>query len=66
MYKHPLQPGAYVPCLPCGRLFVVVDDGLEPCLLSLEPAELRQVFDDLVAAWFARDRRRHAGQPIAA
>jgi len=58
VWKYPLALDAYVPCLPCGRLFVVTDDGLEPVLLSLESRELQLVFDDLLAAWFQLEQRR--------
>jgi hypothetical protein len=62
VWKHPLELDAYVPCLPCGRLFMVTDTGLEPVLLSLESPELRHVFDDLVAAWFSLEQRRQSTQ----
>jgi hypothetical protein len=62
-YKYPLLVDAYVPCLPCGRLWHVPvdDDGamdLEPVLLSLEAPELQRAFDELVESWFALQRQR--------
>ena len=57
-WSTPLTIGAYVPCLPCAVLYVVVDDGLERVLLSLEPPELRRVFDELVQAWFGLQQRQ--------
>lgn len=66
-WKDALGPDVYVPCLPCGRLFITTDDGVESVLLSLEPVELRRVFDELVQAWFSLERRRRSNpQQVAA
>lgn len=55
-WKAPLEPGAYVACFRCARLYVVEpDDALTPVLLRLEAPELQLVFDELLAAWWARN-----------
>lgn len=55
-WRTPLQPGAYIACFRCARLYVVEpDDQLTPVLLKLEAPELQLVFDDLLAAWWARN-----------
>lgn len=54
-WRWPLEPESYVPCLRCAVLYAVTEEGLERVLLSLEAPEIRQVFDELVAAWWSRD-----------
>lgn len=54
-WRTPLQPGTYVGCYRCARLFVVEDDdSLSPVLLLLEAPELQPLFDDLVRTWWSR------------
>lgn len=51
-----LQPGTYVPCVECARLYVVDDDPREqliPVVLAYEPEWLQGFFHDLVAAHWA-------------
>lgn len=64
-WKTPLEPGCYVACFRCARMYQVdVDepDTLTPVLLQLEAPELQLVFNDLLAAWWAR---AGAGQQLA-
>jgi hypothetical protein len=53
-----LEIGAYVGCYRCAVLFVVIEDGLERVLLSLEAPELRRAFDELVESWWSMQQRR--------
>jgi len=59
-----LQPGAYVPCVECARLYVVdeLDGVLIPVVLASEPDFIQTVFRDLLAAFWA-SRSAHAGAP---
>jgi hypothetical protein len=58
-WKAPLQPGVYIACYPCARLYVVLEDGeLALVLLSLQAPEIRRVFDDLLQVWWAQQARR--------
>lgn len=68
-WRWPLEPETFVPCLPCGRLYAVTSDGLELAVLADADGELdlRQVFDDLLAVfWASRARPPAPGFPSTA
>jgi hypothetical protein len=54
-WSAPLQPGVYVPCVVCARLYVVdeLDGVLISVVLAHEPDFVQTIFRDLLAAFWA-------------
>lgn len=60
-WRWPWEPGVYRPCVACGLLFVATDDALELVAWEREPPELRQLFDQFLAAHYAAANLAAAG-----
>lgn len=51
-WRWPLEIGAYVPCFPCGRIYLVTAPGLDAVDRLQLPEELLLVVDEFARLWW--------------